>query len=248
MSRARARKQQDTREFFAENPEAFDHDTQLSVVNNGGRFEVQAEGSKGAIRDYDDEELVDPLITLLSDLDTFEVDFNAHADPDPENPPFNLDPAFLSLTEQGFGILGETENVFKDEDEDELRNTAEDIRVGESLEVNFRNFPFLEVQEIEDGPEGSVFGGTAVNIDFMVLNNQPGTVQLFVNSGTPGGQDELITFDVGADSKGLQENVGFVMPDGEVFAGFDFEVTGDVRVSLTGIDFSSNYDGFIPVE
>ena len=50
MSRARGRKQQETRDFFAENPEAFDFDTQLSVVNNGGRFEVQAEGSKGKIK------------------------------------------------------------------------------------------------------------------------------------------------------------------------------------------------------
>ena len=241
MSRARGRKQQETRDFFAENPEAFDFDTQLSVVGNGRRFEVQAEGSKGALRDYDDEELVDPLITLLSDLDTFEADFEFR-DADGE------DDALLTLTEYGFGIIGEDEDVIKegDDGEDVLRNTAQDIREDEILEVDFQNRPYPEMgmQEERGFDVEEIFGGTAVNIDFMVLNNKSGTVQLFIEPGDEG-PDELITFDVGADSKGLQENVGFVMPDGQVFAGFDFTVIGDVRVSVTGIDFSSNYNGIL---
>lgn len=238
MSRARGRKQQETQAFFAENPEAFDHDTQLSVTNTNGRFEVLAEGEKGDLRENEGPVFSNPLITLLYDLDTSEADFDFYA-PNEEGEDFE---GFLTLTEQGFGIIGEDEPVIKEDDDDEpeLRNTAEDIREGEKLEVDFPPYYFpyggKQLFEEENGP----FGGTAVNIDFMVLNNQAGTVELTINNEGP---DQLITFDVGEDSKGLQDNIGFVMPDGQVFDGFDVTVSGDVRVSLTGIDFSSNFDG-----
>lgn len=244
MSRARDRKVQEKQDFLNENPEAVEHDTQLSVSPDSF-FDIEVTGSKGMLVGYEgDVQTREPMITLLSDLDTKEIDFDF------------LDggeDAFLTLTEDGMGILGEDENAYKNNGD--LKKDARDIREGEVLDTDLRGEPRhegnLEFRElVEEGGEDE-FGVTGVNIEFTVLNNKSGTVELLLqpNEGPERnlrdieGPGQLITFDVDQGSKGLTDNIGFVALDGDVLGGFQFTVSGDVQVALTGIDFSTNYDG-----
>lgn len=243
MSRARERKQQETQQFLQENPEAIEHDTQLSVAQNPGTgfFEVQVGGSKGVLFDARDEggdsdleedETIDPLITTLSDLDTNEIDFDFMD---------GGEDGFLTLTEYGMGIAGEDDNLFRKSD-GELKKDAKDIREGEVLEVDAVRFP-REEHELNiqvEGGEDDEFGMTGANIEFTVLNNKSGSVELLLEQDGP---DQLITFDIAQGNKGLMDNIGFVAFDDEVFGGFELSVSGEVQIALTGIDFSTNYEG-----
>lgn len=247
MSRARTRKQEEKRQFLEDYPEAVEHDTQLSVAQNpfSGLFDVQAEGSKGMLVNYEDDvDMRLPEITLLGDLDTEEIDFDFLT---------GEDEARLTLTEDGMGILGEDENIFRKSD-GALKRDARDIREGEVLDTDLRGLPFDGRRvEVHEGGEDEMFGVTGVNIEFTVLNNKSGTVELILppsemeemNLRGLEGPGRLITFDVDQGSKGLADNIGAVALDGEVFGGFQFTVSGDVQVALTGIDFSTNYDGMI---
>ena len=220
MSRARGNRQDEKNAFLQANPEIFEHDTELSVGKSGGIFEVQAEGEKGLLRDYEEKIIdTDPEITLLRDLDTFEVDFDFF-DNDGE------DDALMTLTEEGFGLIGEDDDSF--DGNGDLTQDAMDIREGEVLDGDVRFEDNLEDDE----------GLIGVNIEFKVLNDDAGTVELNIEDDGP---DQLITFDVSQDSAGTMGNIAFVAPSGDPFTDFQFTVSGDVQVSVIGIGFSTNF-------
>lgn len=228
MSRGRQAKSEAKTAFLDAHPESIDHDTILSV-SESPFFEVIAEGEKGNLRGYNDEEFVHPLITTLDDLDTFEADFDFHTGGEDYG-------GHLTLTEDGFGILGEDENPIRNNGE--LKRDARGIEEGEVLDFDIRNTPESHLECDEEEEE---FGGTAVNIDFTVLNNKSGTVELRLFQDD--GPSILREFDVAQGSKGNVHNIGYVMPEGDVYDEWQFSIDGNVEVAISQIGFSTNYEG-----
>lgn len=252
MSRARARKQEEKVEFLQSNPGAIEQETKLTVEKIGGEFTVVVTG-EAELDSYSDIDFTNNKITLLHDLDTTDSDFDVYSDASPVHPPeggFGGGEDFFSLSNKGFGVMGEDEFLGEDEGGFDVPRAAKAINDGETLNFELEVFEkkkakgegdeevessFLDYSEADDG-------GTATNIKFEVLNNQSGTVTLEIYGEDEGGLIVVKTVEIGDGQKGVMEDIGHVMAPNTTFDEWEFSVEGDVQVAITEIGYSTNYD------
>lgn len=252
MSRARTRKQEEKVTFLQTNPEAVEQETVVTVEKSGGIFEAMVTGRAERV-DYDDIEFATGKITLLSDLDTEDADFDARSDGNPVHPPggsFGGGEDFISLSKDGIGIMGEDEFLGEDNGGYDVPREARAIDDGETLNFDVETFikKAKKKGEDDDDEEADFLdyseappGGIATNIEFKVLNNKAGTVELVLY-----GEDEstiaVKTVEIGAGQKGTMDMIGHVMTPNTTFSEWDFSVEGDVQVAITEIGYSTNYN------
>lgn len=247
MSRARARKQEEKQEFFESNPEAVEHDTQISVEKDGIHLLVASDG-EGPLPLFNDVEESTGKVTYLDDAETEEGRFFAFESEGGDGG----EDAYISLSKDGIGVLGEDEQAFNENNNNAPRESRA-MDEGEGI-VFITDGGFgghegcFQVQGGEDE-----FGLSGVNIEFEVLNNKGGLITLVMfDTGkvkpNPEQQQEIgppeqsfiqTEIEIAAGEKGRVEDIGFFLPEGELYDGFQVFVDGQVQVALVGVDYST---------
>lgn len=251
MSRARSRKQDDKVAFLQANPEAVEQETVVTVEKIGGEFEAIVTGRAERI-DYDDIEFANNKITLLDDLSTEDADFDVWSNNGSVHPPggsIGGGEDFISLSKDGIGIMGEDEFLGEDNGGYDVPREARAIDDGETLNFDIGFVKKAKKKGEGDDDEEADFldyseappGGIATNIEFKVLNNKSGTVEL-VLYGEDEGTVAVKTVEIGAGQKGTMDMIGHVMDPNTTFTEWDFSVEGDVQVAITEIGYSTNFN------
>lgn len=238
MSRARTRKQEEKIDFLTQNPELIEYDTHLSVVPDGGGFTVEAKDGLGQPLPVFLTELGPGLVsTLVREVELVDGTLSVTA-PVPSDP--FLEP-FISLNDDGFGVFSENDVPIKE------TGTLND---GEALGFEFFG-PFALVSTLNGGPPA--FGITDLLIEYEVLNNGAGTIELqlenapspvvYVGNGLPGPTPpEVVQVDSG--SKNTTGHIEVDAAPGMAFGGWDLTVEGNVQIAVTGISYGTEH-GFV---
>ncbi len=240
MSNARGNRGDDKQAFLTQNPNLIEYDTNISVVDLGGIFNVAATDGLGQPLPVSLRGAVPGAgSTLAKEVDLTDGTLSVTA-PVPSHP--SLDP-FITLSDRGFGVFSENDVP--------LENTYV-LNNGEALgfEVNDSFCPsFITLNG------GFMTNGiTDLLIEYEVLNDEAGTITLeFDNAAPPllhlgNGPLGPTPPEVVNIATGSENSTGFIevdAPYGMPFGGWEFTVDGDVNVAVTGISYGTNFDGGI---
>ena len=256
MSRARGRKQQETIEFFEENPELVEYDVQVGVTSvDGPKGEIflpdVRDGLGFPINDPEGEDFFGPAermfapdeVTLALGVlppDALLFAPGGEGGPLPGLFPMLVENNSLTLTEEGIGILGEDERDALDDalgEDEALPTDAKAINEGEVLFFGYGDLlPIFEQEPVEPGPPGML---TDVLIEFTVLNDAGGTVGF--QAGSIFGPEEPFEeeFQIAPNSEDStgQFEVDF-LPDDFVNLWALSVTEGDVAIAVTGISYA----------
>lgn len=283
MSNSRGAAIQQVTQTLQSSPELVQHDTQIRVAPGlETNFEIQATtlGAPSPVlqEGFDPS----PEFTVLEDLEAgggrFFFGDESRQIPEPGNQVainfvegdgedwFEGEDGGISLSEEGIGVFSYEEmyqKILIGEDGEEVDNT-DPIALNDDEFIGFDVFgedfnEFIGFQmlgeEEDDDDDYEPFdpGITGLNIQFEVLNDEAGSVDLFFANfpfmvkhefleGFQVPQANGFSVDIAEGQKGTVDNIGFFLPDIGAVDVWDLSVDGDVNIAITGIDFSTNFE------
>lgn len=245
MPRRRAERQQEKEEFLQQNPELITYTTRIEVdgpdhgeddfdavaSQNGGPFENLF------VRDEDDG----PGFLLTNQIEgpgfaIFGGETTSELEPGLGGGLFPIvDPALVSLTENGFGITGE------EEDKPELPDGLDTIDEGELLGVAV----FDDGEDYGEDDEG----GVSFGIDFTASGRGSVEITLFTRAGPKEefGEQHTETFDIPFGTQpGDLLSFEVDAPNNSLFNFAQVATNGGASISVVGIDLETSFQGVFP--
>lgn len=248
MSRARARKQEEKKEFLQENPQLIEYDTVIGVGNNpDGEFTVDARDGLGDPL-FVDEDVDAAIANEITVLDDFTVMGDGRFDGGEDGG----EDAAVTLGPDGIGVQGEDEYFNAHAPSPVIPDDAFSIDEGETLEFDLetqQNFVGNGIQSLN----GPTLGFTDLLIEYKVLNDGAGDIELELEQGggfvvygpnLNSGPPAPINIQIGTGQSGTTGEIEVDAPMGMFFGGFDLTVEGDVEIVVTGISYGSDFSLF----
>lgn len=242
MSRARQRKQEEKITFLQENPELVDHDAVLAVEgpDQFGRFGPTGsyQGNPYFADGWLEGEIPGDL-TLYGFVFGGAAQLNAFVT-ESEIP---LSGSFVSTSALGFGVADpeEAEGIGFGGDgsrsslTEEPVDGAKTLDEGELLMLDITTPKVPKNYGVEDGPDLSL-GATGVSVDFLVIGGS-GAVELF---GGDSGSAQSVQ--IGPDQAGQEDTIAIFGGPDDPFNAAGITVIGDLEITVTGINYSLNFE------